>query len=182
MRYEYRLIFRVLVAILFRPQIFYLIFTYPTIIVSFILLKLFGYNVIKEGTSLVVNNVTLNFVEACVASSAYYLLLFLILLTKDIKLKTMIDMFLLGSIIIFIVNIIRIFILIVILLAKGYDWFNLIHLTFWYGVASVLVFLVWIYLTKKYRIKSIPVYSDVLYLISKIKKNKKKTKRKNKKK
>lgn len=178
MKYEYRLIFRVLVALIFRPQIFYIFLTAPTIMISFILLKLAGYSVVKAGTSLIVNNVTLNFVEACVASSAYYLLLFLILLTKDIRLKTAFEMFFLGSLIIFSVNIIRIFVLIVVLLEKGYDYFNLIHLTFWYGVASVLVFLVWVYLTKKYKIKNIPVYSDVVYLASKIKRNKKKTKEK----
>ena len=178
MKYEYKLIFRVLIALLFRPQIFYLFLTFPTIIFSFILLKVSGYEVIRRGSSLIVNNITLEFVDACIASSAYYLLLFLILLTKDIKIVTMLKMFLLGSLIIFLGNILRIFILIIFLLEKGYDWFNLIHLTLWYGVASVFVFLVWIYLIRKYKIKNIPIYSDVVYLASKIRKQKKKRKHK----
>ena len=178
MKYEYKLIFRVLIALIFRPQIFYLLFTFPTIIFSFILLKVIGYNVILNGSSVIVNNIPLEFVDACIASSAYYLLLFLILLTKDIKVLNMIKMFLLGSLIIFLGNILRIIILIIILVEKGYDWFNMIHLTLWYGVASVFVFLVWIYLIRRYEIKNIPIYSDVIYLASKIKKQKKKRKHK----
>lgn len=52
----------------------------------------------------------------------------------------------------------------------GINYFNAIHLFFWTIVASVYVALVWIFMTKKMKIRSIPAYSDIRYLYKKAKK------------
>ena len=103
----------------------------------------------------------MEFIEACAATLAYILLGILILLTYGISLKKGIKLFLIGSLLIFIANLIRIEVLIYILVNYGIDYFNTLHLFIWKIVSSVYVALVWIFLCYKYKIKGIPVYSDI---------------------
>lgn len=175
MKYEINLIIRVLMALLIRPDFFYFTLIYLTMIFPYIFLNLLNYDVrfLYESKSLFVNNINLEFVKACVATSAYYLLALLILTTKDIGLKNSIKMFLIGSLLIFIMNILRITLLIIMVLNLGLDWFNAIHLTFWYIVSSLYVFLVWIFLIRLYKVKNIPVFSDLVYLTKIIARKKK---------
>ena len=98
----------------------------------------------------------------------YYLLLLLTTLTKDIKLEKRLKIFFYGSLTIFIINIIRIVFLIILLDNKSYNLFKASHNFFWSIIASILVASIWIYLTKKYKIRSIPIYSDLKYLLKKI--------------
>ena len=105
-----------------------------------------------------------HFIEACIATYAYYLIILLTLLTKEITLKTRIKIILIGSGLILLMNIIRIFILITITMNYGLYWFDIIHLAFWKFLSGIYVALVWILLVKIYKIKSIPIYDDIKYL------------------
>ena len=169
MKYEYSLILRLIVILLIPLKIFYVIFTPLTIFPSYFLLKLFNYEILMSYSDkyFVIGNYTLDFVPACIAASAYYLLFLLILATKDIKLRTRINMFLLGSLLILAMNIIRVEILIIALVEYGKTLFESIHLIFWRFVSVVYVFFVWIFLIKRYKVKSIPVYSDLRMLYKK---------------
>lgn len=175
MKYQQKLIVRVLIALIIRPSIFYVIFSYLTIYVPFLLLRLFGFNAIIEPSvsSIYINQYSFFFVPACIASSAYYLMSLLVLTTRDISLNKSIKMLLIGFLGIFTLNIIRIVFLILVFIYFGLDIFNKVHLVFWYGVSTLFVVIIWLFLTKLYKIKTIPVYSDIKYLY-KLSKTKKK--------
>ena len=149
------------------PSITYFFVGPLTLWASFITLKLFYSPALAENTIIIGSN-TLKFIPAYAAVSAYILLALLILLTKNIPISKMIKMFILGSILILVANIIRIDLLIAILIEYGIDYFKTLHLFFWHIVSSVYVFLVWIFLIKKFEIKEIPVYSDFIELKEKL--------------
>lgn len=182
MKYEKRLLVRILVMILITLGygLFYRIFYPPTILVSFVVLKLFIKNLIINFSEhyLSPGCGKLMFVEACVASTAYYLWSLLVLTTKGLGKKVW-KLWVYGVLLILGMNILRIIILILILYYAGQNWFDLIHLAFWRFVAGIYVALVWIFLVNKLKVKNIPVYSDVKELLKHIKP--KKVKRKNKK-
>lgn len=122
--------------------------------------SLFYYSpLLLDSTSFSIENFKLNFVPACTAASAY-LLLTLLTLGVDLKPKKAIKILLLGSLLIFTANIVRIDILVITLVEFGSRAFDTIHLFFWKILSSIYVVLVWIFLTKYFKIKEIPIYSD----------------------
>ncbi|MBU4500964.1 MAG: hypothetical protein KKA79_00105, partial [Nanoarchaeota archaeon] len=66
-------------------NIFYFLLAKITLYGSVPILQLFGYSVDVSGSLLWLNGKSLEFIPACVATSAYYLLTLLVLVTKDIK-------------------------------------------------------------------------------------------------
>jgi len=54
------------------------------------------------------------------------------------------------------------------LVLMGSRLFETVHLFFWKILSGVVVVIIWIYLTRKYKITSIPVYDDIKYLIKQI--------------
>ena len=141
-------------------KIFYIIFSPLTINSTFFLLDPF-FNVIMKGNSLVFDAVTFSFIPACTAASAYLLLTVLILLTRGIDYRKGLKMFIVGSAAILIMNIVRIITLILVRLNLGKNYFDSLHLVFWYGVSTLFVVFVWITLVKLYNVKGIPVVSDM---------------------
>lgn len=174
MKYEYSLVVRVVLAIsiFLLRDMFYAIFSPLTLFFSFVLLRDLGYNpTINLATdTIIVYGHTLNFIPACTAASAYLLLVLLIILTKEIRLSTRIYMFLLGSFLILSMNIVRIDILIIALIKYSKDFFDTLHLLFWKIISTVFVAFVWILLSVIFKIKTIPVVSDIIYLIESIRK------------
>lgn len=167
MKYEKGLIIRVLLC--FTPvSLFYLILTPLTIYGSYLLL--FFYKPALSGINIIISNHTFAFVKACIAGAAYLLLLILILLTKDIKFYDRIKMFLLGSLMIYVLNLIRIIVLIVISVSYSAELFDAVHMVFWKFLSGLYVAVVWIFLVYFFKVKSIPIYSDLKYLYKKIKK------------
>ena len=81
-----------------------------------------------------------------------------------------IKLFFIGSLLILLMNIFRIDILILSSVKFGKVWFDAIHMIFWKFLSTLYVAFVWIFLVKKFKIKTIPIYSDIKYLINKIKK------------
>ena|SRR3989344_7818717 len=139
---------------------------YPaTIFSSSIILNLIGIKSFIFSPYLITLNNNIRFSEACAIISAYFLLLLLVVLTKDISFKKRLKIFLIGSIVLFIINIIRILVLIYILETRGFDSFQQTHDIIWLVLGSILVSLTWIGLIRHYKIKSIPIYSDIKYLL-----------------
>lgn len=171
MQYEYKLILRILIAILLLTipfNIFYWLLLKPTLYLSYLPL-LTKYKDITIGNDyLLINNNILKFTLACIATATYYLLILLLLLTKNIGFIKLIRMLFSGILLILTFNIIRIDLLIVIYIEYGIIWFNNLHLLFWKFLSSFIVVLIWLYLCYKFKIKNIPAYSDLKFLIKKI--------------
>ena len=163
MGYYANLSLRVILAFLLHPNVYYSVITPLTMVVSYFVLSLFGYGMTLDFSNnvLVVEGTFLNFVEACSAGVAYFLLGLLILLTKGIRWGLRLKMFLIGCLMIFLVNMIRVVVLIYLLVSKGSYYFDAVHLFFWRVVASVLVVGIWIFLVERYKVKGIPIISDV---------------------
>ena len=168
MKYVHSLVLRYLL-ILTPIKLFSFILTPITFYLSILILTYFNPVVINNVIS--INNIDFEFVEACIATLAYYLLLILTMTTKDISWKIRGKLFLYGSFLILGMNLIRILILVFVAVNYGMDWFQLVHLTFWKIVSGIYVALVWIFLVNKYKIKSIPIIDDLKYLYNLIRKN-----------
>jgi exosortase/archaeosortase family protein len=141
----------------------------PTIWLSYIPIKILGYPISVEGNLITLGENTLRFISACTATSAYYLLAILILLTKDMGLKRGMKIFIAGALLILLMNIVRIDILLIVLAEKGVNMFTSLHLIFWEFISSLYVAAVWIFLVKKFRIKNIPAITDIKELYRKTK-------------
>src|SRR3989338_5404729 len=135
MKYQYQLLFRLILLFAVPLSLFYFIFTPLTIYPSYFLLKLSGFAPqFTSSTVLAFKELAIKFVPACIAGSAHY------------------------------------FLFVFVLIKYGLNYFDMIHLFFWTFVASTYVALIWIFLTRKMKIKSIPAYSDIKYLYEKAKK------------
>ena len=65
-----------------------------------------------------------------------------------------------------VVNILRIFLLIMIYI-KGYYFFDITHKLFWYLISIIFVIGIWFTEVRLFRIKEIPFYSDIKFLYKK---------------
>jgi len=116
------------------------------------------------------NGMMIEIIPSCVAGAAFFLLLFLILSTAEIKPGKRALIIILSMIALFILNILRIVTLAG--LAKT-SYFEVAHWTSWHIISTLFVVGIWFAMIKIYKIKSIPVYSDLLYIQSLVKKRKK---------
>ena len=148
--------------------IFYLIFTPLTIYSSYFLLDLFFDANLFGNVISISGCFPIEIVEACVAGSAYYLLFFLNLSTPKIKIKKRIQMLSFAFSVLFLVNILRIFFLSILFIYQS-KYFDITHNIFWYFVSIILVIGIWFWEIKIFKIKEIPVYSDLKFLKKQIK-------------
>lgn len=153
--------------------LFYVVFFPLTFYPVEFILNLF-YEVSKTGSTLYINNFPIEVIDACIASSAYYLFTILNLSTPKIKIKKRIVMLLVSFGLFLVINILRI-VLLSSMLVSGSTWFDVTHKFFWYFLSIVFVVGIWFYEIKKFEIKEIPFYSDLknLFEISLLKKRKK---------
>ncbi|MBS3111811.1 pacearchaeosortase [Candidatus Woesearchaeota archaeon] len=163
MKYEKELILRLLISAI-PLNLFYIILTPITIYVSYIFLIPLSPVLIKD--SILINELQFDFVKACIAGAAYYLIFLLTMLTKEIKWKLRLKFIFYGFIAIFTLNIIRI-VLLIYLATINYNYFTITHLIFWKFVSAIYVAFVWIFLITKFKIKSIPIYDDLHHLYKK---------------
>ena len=145
-------------------NVFYMIFSWWTLKLSYLLMNLFHGATYAGGNIIVVGKNVIELIPACVAASAYLLLALLILLTRGISFKKGFVLFFAGSILILIANVIRIEILTALLLNNGVNYFEALHLFFWKILSSVYVAAAWIFLCWWFDVKEIPVYSDIMAL------------------
>lgn len=106
-------------------------------------------------------------ISACIAGSAYYLLLILNLSTP-MPLKKRLWCLSYVFILFLILNIGRIT-LFGALLSKGYQYFDLAHLATWYFGSTILVACIWFSAILFFRIREAPVLTDIQTLIRDIK-------------
>lgn len=185
--YRYLFIFLIGLGNLF---IFYIIFTSLTVYPSFLSISLFQEATLIEGittetcnllrgtfleniacvkNSILLNNALANIVPACIAGSAYYLLIILNF-SLPLSLKKRIKSLFFTIISFLLLNIIRISIL-AINFSKS-NTFNIIHKTSWYFGSTIMVVLIWFINIKLFKIKSVPLYTDFNTIINNIKNKK----------
>tara|TARA_Y100000310_G_scaffold339719_1_gene433302 strand:- start:850 stop:1359 length:510 start_codon:yes stop_codon:yes gene_type:complete len=149
-------------------SVFYTVFAPLTVYITYYMLTIFTNPALTE-TTITFNSHSFTFIPACTAALAYLILTILIFTTKNIKLLIRLKMILVGFISILALNIARILILMLIYNNFGEAAFNTVHLLFWHILSTLFVILIWLALIKIYKIKAIPIYSDLKYLIKKLK-------------
>ena len=167
-----RYFFIVLIAI---PNlfIFYFIFTPATIYPVFGLFKIFFKEVLLFGNVFKINReFFIEIIPACIAGSAYYLLFILNFSISKIKIKKRIKMLLVSFAFLLVLNILRIVILslIFVYFPAETNLFDITHKFFWYFGTTIFVVLIWFIEVKTFKIKEIPVYSDIKYLYKNLRK------------
>ena len=146
--------------------IFYFIFSPLTIYPSYWILSLF-YQVSLQGNSFIIDNYSINIIEACVAGGAYYLLLILNLSTPmkvNVRVKSL--LFLLSTFLLF--NISRLVIFSSLAL-EGFSYFDIAHKYTWYFGSTIFVALLWFLNVYIFKISEIPIFSDFKMIYSQIK-------------
>lgn len=146
--------------------IFYFIFTPATIYPVFGLFKVFFKEVLLiDRTFQISNKFFIEIINACIAGSAYYLLFILNFSIPKIKIKKRIKMLLFSFGFLLILNILRIFIFSLLFIYSSQNFFNITHKLFWYFGTTIFIVLIWFIEVKAFKIKGIPIYSDIKLLI-----------------
>ncbi len=142
--------------------IFYLVFTPITVYSVFFLFNSF-FTAMLNGTTIYVKLIPIEMIPACIAGSAYYLLLIFNLSTPGIKISRRLRMIFFSFLFFLIVNVLRIFLLGVMYIS-GSPIFDIAHKVSWYFGSVFLIMLIWFYQVKIYKVKEIPFYSDLRFL------------------
>lgn len=152
--------------------LFYSIFIPVTVFPVYFLLNLF-FNTTMASSIIYINHLPIEIIGACVAGSAYYLLLILNLSIPKIKItkRILLLIFSFGSLLV--LNILRIFLL-SILFVSGTSFFDITHKLFWYAGSTIFVVGIWFLGVWLFKVKEIPFYSDIKFLFSNSKKSKRK--------
>jgi exosortase/archaeosortase family protein len=137
--------------------IIYDLFTPLTVYPVCLLLGLF-YDVSLTGTLISFNGATISLIGACIAGSAYYLLLILNLST-EMKARQRVFSLLFSICLLLLANIVRIVVL-SIMYSESFKFFDITHKIFWYALSTIFVVGVWFLTVKLFKIENIPVYSD----------------------
>jgi len=139
--------------------LFYLIFTPATVYPTFWILNYLYDAVLFPGNTIFFKGYYASIIPACVAGSAYYLLLILNLTTPmKIKKRVASILFLFTSFLL--LNLLRITIF-ASLITKGYEYFDFAHTATWYFGSTAMIIIIWFANVLIFRIYSIPIYTDL---------------------
>ena len=141
---------------------FYKILTPLTVNTVTKILSLFSEVTITHST-LYLDGLTIEMIPACIAGAAFYLLTILVFSTPNLKPRIRFLALFTSLLFLFILNVLRIIILISI---AGTLYFNAAHWIFWHLVSTIFIVAIWIAVIRMYNIKGIPVLSDLEYLYS----------------
>jgi len=166
LRYMLLLVITLLYALF--PAVYNLML-YLTIYPTNLLINLF-YSSYILNNSIITEHVIIKIIPACVAVSAYFLLLILNL-TTDMKARQRIYSLVFSFIALLLINILRIFLLSILLITQ-FVYFDIVHKFFWYVLSILIVIGIWFLSVYLFKIKNIPVYTNINYLIKKIKRKK----------
>ncbi len=166
--YDILLRYIILLALMFTLPLIYKIFLPLTLYPVAGLFKFFYQVSIRADIIIISLQTPIRIVSACIAGSAYLLLLILNL-SVPMKTKQRIYSIALSFIILLVLNILRIFIL-GILYHNNFKFFDFTHKLFWYVLSTVFVIGIWFLIVKIFSIKEIPVYTDIKYLAKNMKK------------
>ncbi len=153
------------IVTLFVP-VFYFIFRPLTIWPTVFILGLFYEISLENSISIIVNGIAIEFIDACIAGSAFFLLFILNILTCGLSLGKRVYVFLFDAAFLLVMNIIRLILLIILLVNESLA-FDITHKVFWYGISTVFVVLVWILTVFIFKIKTIPFISDIKFILNK---------------
>lgn len=160
--------FRYLILILVAVPnlfLFYKIFT-PLTVYSVSFFLSFFYSVSISQSTILLNNIfPIELIPACIAGSAYYLLLILNLSTPNLKIKNRIASITISFFALLVFNVLRISFL-VFLLFNSPKLFAIFHKFIWYFMSVLLVILIWFFIVKIFKIKEIPFYSDAKKILN----------------
>ncbi len=169
----YNLVFRytaILLLSLGNLFIFYKIFTPLTIYPTFLILKLIYAEVYYSGIIIYLNQYSIFLIKSCIAGSAYFLL-FALVFSTPMKLLKRIYLLISVFSLFLIINLIRI-IFLVYLLVNNSNYFDISHKFLWYGLSTIFIVVIWFFSVWLFKIKDIPVYTDMKHLVRIIKKGK----------
>jgi exosortase/archaeosortase family protein len=153
-----------LLLIVFSLPVIYKILLPITLYSLAFLLKIF-YTVELNSNFIILNKERfIQIIPACVAGSAYLLLLVLNLSVK-LDYKKRLYSIIFSVFALFILNIIRVFTL-SILSFKNYFIFETLHLLYWYVLSIFFVIGLWFFCIKIFRIRKIPFYSDIKSILN----------------
>ena len=139
--------------------LFYMIFTPLTINAVYFILNLLGTAYFISNDVLLINKqIFIYLIPACIAASAYYLLVALNL-TTPMKPKTRIKSILFLLVTFLILNIIRITAF-TYLAISSFQYFDLAHKATWLVGSTLFVVVLWFVNVRIFKIKTIPVVSD----------------------
>jgi len=152
---------------MFTLPFFYLVLKPLTVYSSAFLLNIF-YDVLITQDFLIINLAfPIQIVSACVAGSAYLLLLILNLAVPMGSRKRIYSIAF-SFILLFLINVLRIFAFSV-LHVNNFRFFNITHKFTWYFLSTLFVVAIWFFSIKIFKIRKIPFYSDFKYLMKIIK-------------
>lgn len=143
-------------------KIFFWIFLPLTLYLSY--LFLLPLHPVIQGNEVAIGNNIFIFIEACIASAAYWLLWVLVMLVKDLTIKKRMKLILTCFALFSAMNVFRIVLLIYLDYYYGPAVFELVHLAFWKFISGVYVAFVWILAVKIHKVKTIPLVEDINYL------------------
>jgi exosortase/archaeosortase family protein len=150
--------------------VFYMILTPLTVLSVSQTIALFQDVVVFGDTIYTSSGTIIQIVEACVAGSAFFLMFLLVFSTANMEFSKRIYALAFSLMLLFLSNYLRIIFLIAI---TDSLYFDFIHWFLWHFVSIILVVGIWFFVIYLFKIESIPIYSDVKYLISLTRKRKK---------
>ncbi|MFH1065562.1 MAG: pacearchaeosortase [Nanoarchaeota archaeon] len=159
-------------AVLIGYPLLYMVIAPLTLHISYFFFNIFVPSALI-GTKIMTLMDSFEFIPACVATSAYILLALLVLLTKDISRSERLQMVIYGWLAILAFNILRIELLLLTYFRLE-TAFDTIHLFVWKFMSTAFVVLLWLGLARLYKVKAIPVYSDLRHIACMIKLSRKK--------
>lgn len=151
----------ILISSLGNLWIFYFLFTPLTVYFTYFILNIF-FGATLSGTTIFLGSLgyPIEIIGACVAGSAYFLLLIFNLSVPNINILKRLKIIGFAFLSFFFVNSMRIIILSAIYILKP-EIFDLTHMLSWYIGSIVLVVGIWFLEVKLFKIKDIPFYSDI---------------------
>lgn len=170
-KYFFNLVFRyislLVIAIIFSfSDIIYNFLLLLTIYPTNFLLNLFFPSIVY-GNNILIQSQIISIIPACVAVSAY-LLLIILNLTISLKPLTRLYSILFSVLCLLIVNILRI-VIFSLLLLQDFKYYQEIHMFFWYILSTIFVVGIWFLTAYLFKIKNLPIYEDFKQLINKAK-------------
>jgi len=133
---------------------------------SYLVLSLFS-NAYLNGNIIMFNGLIVELIPACTAASAYYFLLVLNL-TTPMKRETRAKSIIFSLTAFLIINIIRI-VVFAVLFYWEFSYFDVLHRATWYLLSTIMIIAIWFGTVKIFKIKEIPVYSDVRRILKDLK-------------
>ncbi len=157
----------ILGIVMYYSDVFYNIFFMLTAYPATFLLWFF-YSTSISGSSIIVNNQVIELIPACIAVSAYFLLLMLNFTTRMDTAKRIFSI-IFSFLSLLAINIIRIFIMCLLVMTNRV-YFDVFHMLTWYILSVLIVVGIWFLTVYIFDIEDIPVYSDFKMILSNYKK------------